>query len=146
MTSRRAILAGAAGAVLTGTAVACAPAATPTDSPTPSDGPTDSGNSGANQFDVASVSEIAVGSAKMFEVDGVQVLITHPRDGVFRAFSAICTHSGCVITGTQNNDAFCGCHASAFDTDTGAVKSGPARNALPKFQVEVSGDRLIVSL
>jgi len=53
----------------------------------------------------------------------------------FRAFSAVCTHEGC-LTEVNNNRFECPCHGSIFAID-GSVLHGPAGSPLPSRQVQI---------
>ncbi|HEY7394661.1 MAG TPA: Rieske 2Fe-2S domain-containing protein [Gemmatimonadaceae bacterium] len=52
-----------------------------------------------------------------------------PSANAFEAFSAVCTHEGC-LTEVRNNRFECPCHGSIFAID-GSVIQGPAASALP---------------
>ena len=45
---------------------------------------------------LAATSEIPVGSGKIFTPE--KVVVTQPVSGDFRAFSAVCTHMGCIVS------------------------------------------------
>ena len=64
------------------------------------------------------------------------VVITRDGDTV-HAFSATCTHQGCIVSGVTDGEIHCPCHGSAFDASTGAVVTGPATRPLPVVGVEV---------
>ena len=64
------------------------------------------------------------------------VVITREGDTV-HAFSATCTHQGCIVSGVTDGEIHCPCHGSAFDASTGAVVNGPATRPLPVVGVEV---------
>ena len=64
------------------------------------------------------------------------VVITRDGDTV-HAFSATCTHQGCIVSGVTDGEIHCPCHGSAFDASTGAVVTGPATQPLPVVGVEV---------
>jgi Rieske Fe-S protein len=69
--------------------------------------------------------------------------IVHTTGG-FVAFSALCTHQGCVVG--YNSTAFqfqCPCHGGIFDIG-GNVVSGPPPSALPSYTVTQSGSMLSV--
>ena len=72
--------------------------------------------------------DIPVGSGKIFP--DAQAVITQPKKGQFKAFSAICTHMGCLvdsITTTIN----CPCHGSKYSIADGSVVNPPAPKPLP---------------
>jgi Rieske Fe-S protein len=86
---------------------------------------------------------IPVGGGKVFSDQ--KVVVTQPTEGEFKAFSAVCTHQGCVVASVENGTINCPCHGSKYDIATGEVKRGPATKALPAKKVSVSGDGLTVT-
>ena len=86
--------------------------------------------------------EVPVGGGKI--VVDEQLVVTQPSEGVFRAFSAVCTHQGCVVAKIDNARITCTCHNSIFSITDGAVVSGPAPRALDARQVTRSGDTLTI--
>jgi len=121
---RRTLLkAGAAGSLLVALPVAC------NNTVSPPTGPVAAGN----------VSAITVGA--LHAVPGEAVFLGRDSDGLY-AVSAACTHAGCMLSVTTvagAEELACPCHGSLFDAD-GAVLRGPARTALPHFQVDVAAD------
>jgi Rieske Fe-S protein len=84
-----------------------------------------------------------VGSGTKFMVDeSLTILVTQPKEGVFRAFSAKCTHAGCIVTGIRDDEIACGCHGARFNPDNGEPVAGPAKSPLGKIQLEVRGSDL----
>ncbi|MDT3399292.1 Rieske (2Fe-2S) protein [Streptomyces sp. B1866] len=73
-----------------------------------------------------------------------KVVVTQPAAGDFRAFSAVCTHEGCVVREVAGGTINCKCHGSAFDIADGSVKKGPAIRPLPERTVTVQGGSLTV--
>jgi rieske iron-sulfur protein len=64
------------------------------------------------------------------------------------AFSAICTHAGCVVSGWRSADGcfLCPCHGSVYDPGAGArVVAGPAPRPLPGLPLRITGDALTVA-
>ncbi|AII11218.1 MULTISPECIES: QcrA and Rieske domain-containing protein [Rhodococcus] len=88
------------------------------------------------------VAEIPVGEAII--LSEAQVVVTQPEPGVFRAFSAVCTHQGCIVTDVSNGTVGCPCHGSRFSTVDGSVVRNPAQQPLAPRNVTRSGDTLIV--
>jgi Rieske Fe-S protein len=66
-------------------------------------------------------------------------VVTQPQDGEFKAFSAVCTHSGCLVGEIAGGTINCMCHGSKFDITDGSVKDGPATRALSAAKVNVKG-------
>jgi cytochrome b6-f complex iron-sulfur subunit len=72
------------------------------------------------------------------------VAVIRTADG-FRAFSAVCTHLGCIVHWNQAERVFeCPCHAAAFDA-AGQVVSGPPPSPLPEYKVSVVQGEVIVT-
>ena len=92
---------------------------------------------------LAKTTDIPVGGGKIFEAQ--QVVVVQPVAGTFKAFSAICTHQGCVVGSVQNGKIVCPCHNSEFSATDGSVTQGPAVTALAAKTVSRSGDTLTVS-
>mgnify|MGYP006266619023 CR=1 FL=1 len=66
--------------------------------------------------------------------------------GAIRAFTSVCTHSGCARDWSfANAQARCQCHGSIFNQD-GEVVQGPAGRALEEFSVSRDGDTVTVSV
>jgi Rieske Fe-S protein len=86
---------------------------------------------------LAATSQIPVGSGMIFP--GPQVVVTQPTAGEFKAFSAICTHMGCIVNQISNGTIDCPCHGSQYSITTGDVVTGPAPRPLPAKQIKVSG-------
>ncbi|MEO6018758.1 MAG: Rieske (2Fe-2S) protein [Knoellia sp.] len=93
--------------------------------------------------DLAKAADIPVGGGKIF--DSAKVVITQPTAGDFKAFSAVCTHQGCIVSSVQDGTINCACHGSKFDITTGDVKAGPATSGLPAKSVTVGADGVSVS-
>lgn len=92
---------------------------------------------GSERVEIAGAQDMAVGASTMVQVGPKAVIVVRGRDG-FRAFSAVCTHLGCLVK--WNGEAFlCPCHAAKFSAD-GRVVSGPPPEPLAEYRVsEVSG-------
>jgi Rieske Fe-S protein len=86
---------------------------------------------------LAATSEIPVGSGKIFP--GPKVVVTQPSSGEFKAFSAVCTHMGCIVNQVSSGTIDCPCHGSQYNITTGAVVAGPAPRPLPAKTIKVSG-------
>jgi Rieske Fe-S protein len=94
-----------------------------------------SGSAGAKAL--AATSDIPVGSGMIFPAP--QVVVTQPTAGEFKAFSAVCTHMGCIVNQVSNGTIDCPCHGSQYSIATGDVVTGPAPRPLPAKQIKVSG-------
>jgi Rieske Fe-S protein len=91
---------------------------------------------------LAATGEIPVGSGKIFT--GPKVVVTQPTAGDFKAFSAVCTHMGCIVGTVSNGTIDCPCHGSQYSISTGDVVAGPAPKPLPAEQIKVSGGSIFL--
>jgi 3-phenylpropionate/trans-cinnamate dioxygenase ferredoxin subunit len=96
---------------------------------------------------VAKRGDVAPGTTKKVEVDGVEVLLCNV-DGVLYAVEDVCTHDG----GPLDQGELEGCrimcprHGALFDVTTGAALTLPAVVPLPTYPVRVEGDEVIVEV
>lgn len=86
--------------------------------------------------------DIPVGGGKVFTA--AKVVVTQPRKGVFKAFSAVCTHVGCLCNQVANGTIECPCHGSKFAIATGAVVAGPAPSPLPAAPITVKNGKVLL--
>ena len=63
-------------------------------------------------------------------IDGPNIVITQPEAGSFKAFTAVCTHQGCIVSTVSNGTIDCPCHGSKFSIKDGSVVNGPATSPL----------------
>ncbi|MEG3766761.1 Rieske (2Fe-2S) protein [Alteromonas sp. 14N.309.X.WAT.G.H12] len=64
------------------------------------------------------------------------------------AYSAICPHAGCPVTGwvTDDEHYMCPCHQSVFNPkNSGVVMAGPAPRNLPALPLTLEGDEIVVA-
>ena len=104
--------------------------------PSSSEEPGSSGGGAA----LASTSDVPVGGC--FVVAGAKVVLTQPTEGDFKAFSAVCTHQGCIVESSSDGEIPCPCHGSRFSLDDGSPQSGPASSALAPVEITVDGDSI----
>lgn len=98
---------------------------------------------GAQSVSAGKVETFEDWSGKVVSVNSQPVLVFRTPQG-FRAFSAICTHLGCIVKwDAQTRQIACPCHAGTFDTQ-GRVVSGPPPRPLAEFGVTVVGGEVMV--
>jgi len=90
------------------------------------------------------VDSVAVGSAALVSAGGTSVLIAHTAADTFSAFSSMCTHQACTITGWSAPNFLCPCHGSLFSA-SGQVVRGPASRALTQYGTSLVGNTLTVT-
>mgnify|MGYP000196685298 CR=1 FL=1 len=143
--SRRTVVASGLAATGAVTLAACAaePGPEPVETTPPSATVDETPEELAGEILLGSTAEVMIGSGTKFMVDeSLTILVTQPREGVFRAFSAKCTHAGCIVNGIRDDQIACGCHGARFSPDTGEPVAGPANSPLGKIQLEVRGSDL----
>ncbi len=94
---------------------------------------------------VASVDEIPRGAGKQVVFGSKPVWVIQDKKGNYKAFSAICTHLGCIAEWQQDKQIFfCPCHAGVLD-ENGKVISGPPPRPLPPYNLETKDDRIYIT-
>lgn len=93
--------------------------------------------------DAVRTDQVPLGGGKILE--DAKIVLTQPRKGTFKAFTAICTHQGCTLNRVEDNVIHCPCHGSAFHATTGKVKNGPAKAPLKEYPLTVRNGRITVT-
>ncbi|MBV2151475.1 Rieske (2Fe-2S) protein [Kitasatospora sp. SUK 42] len=135
-TSRRTLLCGAAAVLAAGGTVAvtgCSSSASSSGSSSAPKGPVDLGPASA----------VPEGGGKVFREQ--KIVVTQPTAGQYKAFSAKCTHAGCIVDQVKKEQIQCPCHGSRFAIADGAVQDGPAPSPLPAYTVTVEDGNLKVT-
>jgi Rieske Fe-S protein len=89
---------------------------------------------------IAKTTDVPVGSGVIVD----KVVVTQPTGGVFKGFSATCTHAGCTVNKVADGTIDCPCHGSKFNLD-GSVANGPAQKPLEVRAIAVQGDDIVLS-
>jgi Rieske Fe-S protein len=84
---------------------------------------------------VGPVSDVPVGSGRIFEAVGV--VVTQAAAGTYAAFSTTCPHQGCEVASVEGASILCPCHGSMFALD-GSVTRGPAQAGLESRPITVA--------
>ena len=138
---RRSVLVGSCGVCAVALA-GCAAYGTGQAAPAPapsaqSEGSSSGGGAGAASGKLAATADVPVGGGIILA--DAALVITQPKAGTFKAFSAICTHQGCTVSTVEGGTINCPCHGSQFAIADGAVVNGPAKKPLPAKKITVSG-------
>jgi Rieske Fe-S protein len=100
---------------------------------------------GGGKVLVGTTADIPAGAGKVVAMGSKPAIVVNTDQGV-KAFSAICTHLGCVVAWNDMIGAIqCPCHDGRFNPTTGAVVSGPPPNPLPPISVSVEGDQIYLT-
>ena len=73
-----------------------------------------------------------------------KVVVTQPVPGVFKGFSAVCPHLGCLVSTVTDERINCPCHGSQFSIFDGSRIAGPAPTGLSSADVTESGAELVL--
>jgi Rieske Fe-S protein len=98
-----------------------------------------SGGSGAT----VAASDVPVAGGTILKAE--QVVVTQPSKGDFKAFTAVCTHQGCLVGEVTGKKIVCPCHGSEYSITDGSVLRGPASAPLAEKQVTVKGGNVSVT-
>ncbi|WP_073948952.1 Rieske (2Fe-2S) protein [Streptomyces kebangsaanensis] len=89
---------------------------------------------------LASTGDIPEGGGMVFT--RAKVVVTQPKKGEFKAFSAVCTHQNCTVSRVADGTIHCPCHGSRFRIADGSVAHGPATRPLPAEPIKVEGNSI----
>jgi len=91
---------------------------------------------------LGAASEVPVGGGKIYTA--AKVVVTQPARGQYKAFSAVCTHVGCIMSEVANGTIDCPCHGGQFKITNGAVVAGPPPSPLPARPVKVVNGQVVL--
>ena len=106
--------------------------------------PENSSALGGGRVLAGTTSDIPTGQGKVVSLGNKPVIIANTDQGV-KAFSAICTHLGCIcIWDSGRNVILCPCHDGQFNPINGAVMSGPPPSPLQPIPVSLEGEDIYI--
>ena len=150
---RRHAIAGVAGlGVAAPVLVACGSEESPGTTPTEASDPTSEGGGGGGGNGggdaLTNAADVPVGGGTIFTDQ--KVVVTQPTEGDFKAFTAVCTHQGCLVGQVADGTIQCPCHGSEFSIEDGSNVVGPsgseAGSVSPLAAVDITVDGDSISL
>lgn len=92
---------------------------------------------------VGTLADFPPNTGKVVAVGNKPVIITNPQGEGLQAFSAICTHLGCVVFWNEAGGYIQSpCHDGRFNAKTGDVISGPPPRPLPRYELGINGEEV----
>lgn len=147
--SRRRFFAGAGAVGAAAVLAACQPESNDPDSfEIPEDpGAEDGADDGQASEGLVATGDVEVGGGVI--LSDQNVVVTRPEEDQWRAFSATCTHQGCLVSEIRGDVIFCNCHGSEYSIQDGSVVKEASgvepgtQDGLPPVEIEVDGDRVV---
>ncbi len=93
--------------------------------------------------------------AKLLQINGEPIIVVREPDNAIRAFTATCTHLGCIVSyrevlpGTESKPAagfYCKCHKGEYDLNGVNIPGTRPPRPLTELTVAQSADDLTISL
>lgn len=107
--------------------------------------PRETSTGAAGPTDVGKVEDYAQGTGTVVSVNDKPVIVVNTKAGGLKAFSAICTHLGCIVYWDQKKNLIHSpCHDGLFNPVTGAVVSGPPPRGLPAYELAVKDGQVLI--
>ncbi|MGH9133715.1 MAG: Rieske (2Fe-2S) protein [Ilumatobacteraceae bacterium] len=98
---------------------------------------------------VCALDELAPGTVRRFEIDGVAVAVVRIDDDVY-ALGDVCSHANVSLSGgdvwTDERELECPKHGSTFDLATGEPVTLPATQPVPVFEASVVDGDITVTV
>jgi cytochrome b6-f complex iron-sulfur subunit len=89
--------------------------------------------------------ELKANSGQIFRFGSQPAILIDTPAGVVKAFSATCTHLGCIVQYRSDiSQIWCACHNGHFDLN-GKNIEGPPPKPLEEYVVNARGDQIVVS-
>jgi len=98
---------------------------------------------GAKGVVLAAVADVPIGGGVV--ISDPPVVVTQPKSGEIKGFTAICPHAGCLVGEVTKDEIICPCHGSRFSAVDGSVIAGPAAQDLAPAAVSVQGTNVVLA-
>ena len=98
-------------------------------------------------IEVATIDEIPVGQSKIFHYPSKHqpCILIHLEEGYYVAFSQSCTHLMCPVHYQEKKrELVCPCHNGYFNAENGEVLAGPPPRPLPRYEVNIVEQKIVV--
>ena len=101
-----------------------------------------------NWVQVATVADVAEGTAIPVETNGLQLAVYHLEGGEICVTDNVCTHAFALLTDgwLEGHVIECPLHAGQFDVRTGKGLCAPIEEDLRSYTVKREGDAILVKL
>lgn len=101
---------------------------------------------GGGRTEVGTIADFPVGQGKVVPVNDQPVIVVNTAQGGLKAYSAICTHLGCIVEWDGSRQfILCPCHDGRFNGINGAIISGPVPSPLTELSLTVETGIVYVS-
>lgn len=99
---------------------------------------------GSGKVLAGSLTDIPAGTGLVVAMGSKPVIVTNTEAGL-AAFSAVCTHLGCIVDfDPVARHIVCPCHDGHFNPSTGVVISGPPPRPLPPVATVIEEDQVFL--
>ena len=106
--------------------------------------PTSVGVGADGRVPAGTTTDLPPGSGKVVAMGSKPVIVVNTDAGV-KAYSAVCTHLGCIVGyDATSSHIVCPCHDGHFSPANGAVISGPPPQPLAPITVAVEKDEIFL--
>lgn len=94
---------------------------------------------------VGKLEDFPVGTGKVVTVDDKAVIIVNTQASGIKAFSAVCTHLGCIVFWDKGKNVIHSpCHDGLFNPTNGTVVAGPPPRPLPAYELAIKEGQVYV--
>jgi cytochrome b6-f complex iron-sulfur subunit len=98
-----------------------------------------------NEVTDGTVSSLAPNNGKIVRFGTQPVLLIRLNETDWRAFSAVCTHLGCIVQYDPSRKIiWCACHNGMYNLQ-GQVISGPPPRPLAEYAVHIRDNEVVIS-